>query len=142
MMRYILVSKKPKMFSTFTGLSIEEFDRLYQTIEEKYDEYEKKRLDRKDRKNRIGQGRNFKLDLRDRLLMLMVYYRLYITYTLTEFLFNLDQSNVQKDIKYLEPLVEECIPLPKKVHEVTKKITDEKELLKYFPEMKVFLDAT
>jgi hypothetical protein len=49
---------------------------------------------------------------------------------------------VQRNIKYLEPLVEECIPLPKRVHEATKKINDEKELLKYFPEMKVFLDAT
>jgi hypothetical protein len=53
MMRYILVSKKPKIFGTFTRLSIEEFDGFYQTIEEKYGEFEKKRLDRKDRKNRI-----------------------------------------------------------------------------------------
>jgi hypothetical protein len=73
MMRYTLVSKKPRIFSTFTGLSIKEFDGLYQTIEEKYGEFEKKRLDRKDRKNRIGQGRNFKLNLRDRLLMFMIY---------------------------------------------------------------------
>jgi len=53
MMSYTLVSKKPKIFSTFTRLSIEEFDGFYQTIEEKYGEFEKKRLDRKDRKNRI-----------------------------------------------------------------------------------------
>ncbi len=33
MLSYIQLSKKPKMFKTFTGLSIEEFDRLYQITE-------------------------------------------------------------------------------------------------------------
>jgi hypothetical protein len=142
MMSYTLVSKKPKIFRMFTGLSIEEFDRLYQMIGDRYEEYEKKRLNREDRKKGIGQGRKFKLGLIDRLLMLLIYYRLYITYTLTGFLFNLDQSNIYRNIKHLEPLVKECIPLPKRVHKVTKRIEGMEELLKYFPEMKAFLDAT
>ncbi len=74
--------------------------------------------------------------------MLLIYYRLYITFSLTGFLFDLDQSNVHRNIKHLEPLVKGCIPLPKKVHKMTKKIDDIGELLKYFPEMKAFLDAT
>ena len=49
--------------------------------------------------------------------MLLVYYRLYVTLALTQFLFDLDLSNVWRDIRYLEPLVRECIPLPKKMHE-------------------------
>ena len=40
MLSYIQLSKKPKMFKTFTGLSIEEFDRLYQIIESKPDNRE------------------------------------------------------------------------------------------------------
>ena len=32
-------------------------------------------------------------------------------------------------------------PLPKKVRNATKRIGDAEELLKYFPEMKAFLDA-
>jgi hypothetical protein len=142
MMNYILISRKPKIFRSFTGLGIEEFDRLYQMIEAKYEEYEKKRLSREGRKKAIGQGRKFKLDLIDRLLMLLVYYRLYITYTLAGFLFNLDQSNVYRNIKHLEPLVKECIPLPKKVYQATRRIKDIEELLEYFPDMKAFLDAT
>ncbi|VUT23770.1 MAG: hypothetical protein MASP_00168 [Candidatus Methanolliviera sp. GoM_asphalt] len=128
--------------SAFTGLSIEEFNRLYPMIADRYEDYEKKRLSREGRKKDIGQGRKFKLDLIDRLLMLLVYYRLYITYTLAGFLFNLDQSNVYRNIKHLEPLVKECIPLPDRVHKATKKIKNLEELLKYFPEMKAFLDAT
>jgi hypothetical protein len=36
----------------------------------------------------VGAGRPFKLKVKERfLMMLLVYYRLYITYTLSEFLF-------------------------------------------------------
>ena len=47
-------------------------------------------------------GRHFKLDLKDRFLILLVYYRLYITYTLAGFLFDLDQSNICRDIQKIE----------------------------------------
>lgn len=142
MMTYSKLSKKQSLFRTFTSLTIEEFDRLYQTIETKYEEYETERLDRADRKRAVGQERKFKLELLNRLIMLLVYYRLYITYSLTGFLFDLDQSNVHRNIKHLEPLVKKCIPLPKRVHKKTKKIGDLEELMNYFPDMKAFLDAT
>ena len=40
--------------------------------------------------------------------MVLVYYRLYITYTLTEFLFSLDQSNACRDVEKIEGLIKEC----------------------------------
>ena len=47
----------------------------------------------------IGADRPFKLDIKDRFVMLLVYYRLYITYTLAECLFDLDQkSNICVEI--------------------------------------------
>ncbi len=58
---------------------------------------------RKDREREIGAGRHFKLDVKNRFLMLLVYYRLYITYTLAGFLFDLDQSSVCRDIQKIEP---------------------------------------
>ena len=45
---------------------------------------------------------SFKLLVKDRVIMVLVYYRLYITYTLMEFLFGLDQSNVCRDIEKIE----------------------------------------
>lgn len=142
MLNYEKLSKKSKMFRRFTGLNTEEFDDLYAEIESKYSEYENKRLGREERKRAIGAGRKFKLDLIDRLLMLLVYYRLYVTFCLTGFLFDLDQSNVHRDIKYLEPLVKACIPLPEKLYKKTKRIGKIDELLEFFPEMKCFIDAT
>jgi hypothetical protein len=64
--------------------------------------------------------------------MLMVYYRLYITSTLTGVLFNLDQSNVLKESHKLEPLVQEILPLPKKLHDKTKRLQNIRELRRCF----------
>lgn len=142
MLTYSKLIKKPKQFRSFTGLDVEEFDSLYGIVEGNYKESEKRRLGRENRKRAIGGGRPFKLELNDRLLMLLVYYRLYITYALSSFLFDLDQSNVWRDIKHIEPLVKRCIPLPKKVHRRIRRIGTLEELEEYFPELKAFLDAT
>ena len=48
--------------------------------------YQKERI----KKGSTGAGRPFKLYVKDRFLMILVYYRLYITYTLAGFLFDLD----------------------------------------------------
>ena len=80
-----------------------------QELESKYEKYEIKRLSRrKDKRERsVGAGRPFKLDVKNRFLLVLVYYRLYITYTLTGFLFGLDQSNVCRDIQKIESLIRE-----------------------------------
>ena len=65
--------------------------------------------------------------------MLLVYYRLYITYALAGFLFDLDQSNVCRDIQKIEPLVRKCVPIPQKIHRLTKRLrTPEKRLKSTF----------
>ena len=71
---------------------------------------------RKERERSMGAGRPFKLDVKNRFLMLLVYYRLYITYTLAGFLFDLDQSNVCRDIQKLESLIRKCVPIPQKIY--------------------------
>ena len=105
MLSYDRLSKKPLLFKSFTGVTVEEFDNIYdKEIIKRYDEHEIKRLSkRKDTREReVGAGRHFKLDVKNRFLMLFVYYRLYITYTLAGFLFDLDQSNICRDIQKIE----------------------------------------
>lgn len=142
MLNYRRLSGKPSIFRSFTGLEVSEFESLYLELESVYEEYEVKRLSRRGRKRRIGAGRPFKLPLKDRLLMLLMYYRLYITSTLTGFLFDLDQSNVLKNIRVLEPLVKECIPIPKKLYERAERAKTVEEVEDYFPGFKAFIDAT
>jgi hypothetical protein len=107
-----MLSRKPLLFKSFTGLTIKEFDDIYnKQIVKRYAKHEIKRLSkRENRKRAMGAGKHFKLDLKDRFLMLLVYYRLYITYMLAGFLFDLDQSSIcSRDIQKIEGLVRECV---------------------------------
>ncbi len=142
MLTYEKLSKKPKMFHTFTGLTPKEFDKIYTQLEQRYPQYEQKRLHKKKRKRAVGAGRPYKLPLKGRMVMLLMYYRLYITYSLLEYLFNLDQSNVYRDIVLVEPVLKTCIPIPEKMTKRTRRIGTLEELLELYPEMKAFIDAT
>jgi len=91
-------------------------------------------------------GRPFKLDIKDRFLMLLIYYRLYITYTLADgFLFDLDQSNIcSRDIQKIEKLIIHCLPIPQKIYNITKRLkSPEEEVERYFPAgFLAFIDCT
>ena len=141
-MSYTRLSKRPLLFRSFTGLEISEFNEIYTEIESRYNEHERKRLSRTKRERKVGAGRPFKLKVRERFLMLLVYYRLYITYTLSGFLFDLDQSNVCRDISIIEPLVKLCIPLPKKLYKRTRRLRTIDEVEEYFPGFKAFIDSS
>jgi hypothetical protein len=141
-MSYARLSKRPFSFRSFTGLAVSEFDVIAKDIESKYDEHERKRLSRRKRERKVGAGRPFKLKVKERFLILLVYYRLYITYTLSGFLFDLDQSNVCRDICMLEPLVKRCIPLPKKLYKRSRRLRTIDEVEEYFPGFKAFIDSS
>jgi len=142
-MSYTRLSRKPLLFKSFTGLSISEFDVISREIESRYEEHERKRLSKRRRQRDVGAGRPFKLKVKERFLMLLVYYRLYITYTLSGFLFDLDQSNICRDMSIIEPLVKRCIPLPKKLYKRTRRLRTIDEVEEeYFPGFKAFIDSS
>jgi hypothetical protein len=122
----------PSTFRSFTGLDVPEFDSVYAEVESKYDEKER----------RADGGHPFKLTLRNRLLMLLIYYRLYVTSRLVSFLFDLDHSNVLRDMRMLEPVVREILPIPQKLHDRAKRVNTPEEVEEYFPGFKAFIDAT
>ena len=147
MLSYDRLSRKPLLFKSFTGLSVQEFDDdIYnKEIAKRYHDYEmQQRLSkRKNRKRDTGAGRPFKLDIKDRFLMLLVYYRLYITYTLSGFLFDLDQSSICRDIQNIESLVRKCLPIPQKIYDISKKrLRTPDEVEQYFPGFLAFIDST
>jgi len=143
---YDRLSRKPLLFKSFIGLSVKQFDDIYDEIKSKYTKHEIRRLSyRKDRKRSIGGGRHFKLDVNNRIIMVLVYYRLYITYTLTGLLFDLDQSNIcSRDIQKIESLIRTCLPTPHKIYNITKRLkTAPEEVEEYFPAgFMAFIDTT
>lgn len=138
MLSYSRLSRKPLLFKSFTGLTVAEFDVLCTDIMERYKRYEIKRLSAKRRERKVGVGRPFKLCLQNRLLMLLVYCRMYITFTLTGFLFDIDQSNVCRNIQKVEPLMRKCLPIPKKMYDLTKRLKTAEEVEQYFPGFKYY----
>jgi hypothetical protein len=98
---------------------------------------------RKNRERSMGAGRHFKLDVKNRFLMLLLYYRLYITYTLSGFfLFDLVQSNICRDIQKIESLIRKCVPIPQKIYNITKRLKTIEKVEKYFPGFLAFTDCT
>jgi hypothetical protein len=141
-------SKKILLFKSFTGLTIKESEDIYdKKITKRCDKYDIQRLSSKrkyiKRERKAGGGRHFNLDIKNRFLMLLVYYRHYITYTLAVgFLFDLDQSNICRDIQKIESLVRHCIPIPHKIYHVTKRLKKLEEVEQYFPSFLAFIDRT
>ncbi len=144
LLSYNRLSKKPSLFKSFTGLSIQQFNDIYKEIKSKYKKYEIKRLSSKRRRRErdVGAGRHFKLIVEDRVIMVLVYYRLYITYTLAGFLFDLNQSNICRDIQKIESLIRQCVPIPQKIYQITKRLKTPEEVEKYFPGFMAFTDCT
>ena len=61
-------SKKPLLFKSFTGLTVQEFDNIYKEIAKKYEKHEIQRLSKrkggKNRERKFGAGRPFNLDVK------------------------------------------------------------------------------
>jgi len=123
---------------------VQEFEEIYnKKIVKEYHKHENKRLSkRKNGERAMGAGRPFKLDVKKRFLMLLVYYHLYITYILAGFLFDLDQINICRDIQKIELLIKECLPIPQKIYNITKRLRTVDEVERYFPGFIAFIDST
>lgn len=104
---------KPRHFKNFTGLSVDEFDRVLAAFTIEYERAEQQRRQRADRQRGIGAGRPFNLELPERLLMGLVYLRLYCSFSLISYLFHLDESNICREFKLrLMPALLEVLPVP------------------------------
>jgi hypothetical protein len=61
---------------------------------------------------------------------------------LAGFLFDLDQSNICRDIQKIESLIRQCVPIPQKLYNKTKRLKTPEEVEKYFPIFMAFIDST
>lgn len=105
MNKIIKLKRKPQVFRRLTGMSVEKFEWILRKLGPLYDKYNQKRLSRESRKRVIGAGNRFKLNLEERLMMLLMYYRLYITHEFLGVLFRIDDSNVGRNINPLQRLL-------------------------------------
>src|SRR5215211_815748 len=156
--------RKPKHFHNFTGLTPQQFDELLAAVEPLYERAEQERLQTPNRLRARGAGRNFNLQLPERLLMSLMYFRLFVTQALLGYLFDFDPSNVSREINgRMLAVLSEVLPVPAQDEPLSdlhaaqatasggggkrkrggKKIGTLEELLEKHPEFKeIFIDGT
>lgn len=106
--------RSPANFRALTGLSPERFDTLLVEVAERHARALARRGDRPGRRRAPGAGRKHKLPLCDRLLMLLIYYRTYVTHAFLGFLFGVDDSTVGRDVNPLQPLLAGVFRVPER----------------------------
>ena len=155
MLTYENLKSKPKQFHAFTGLTVAQFAEILKALRPVYAEFEKERLVRPNRKRKLGGGRNFTLTLENRLMVTLMYFRLYVSYTLLGYLFNLDGTNIGREINQrMLPAVLRILPVPMQDEFLSgrdepaqigggKRIKTLKKLMEAHPEIQqVWVDAT
>jgi hypothetical protein len=146
MLTFKKLSRKPTHFLRYTGLTVNQFVPLISELAPLVEESRRKRLSRPNRKRALGAGGHYSLDLEDRLLMSLCYHRLYLTQSLLGYLFNLDESNVCRNLQELNPSLLAVLPQPKRllqrVLETAKRIGTLEEFAQKFPDLKAIVDAT
>ncbi len=93
--------RSPKAFRRLTGITPAAFDCLLDQLTPRYEQADARRKDRPGREREPGGGRKHALVLADRLLMLLIYYRTYVTHAFLGFLFAIDDSAVGRNINPL-----------------------------------------
>ena len=106
--------RSPGTFRQLTGITPAVFDRLLAELEPRHRAAEAKRKTRRPRQRKAGAGPKHTLDLSDRLLLLLLYYRTDTTHAFLGFLFGLDDSNVGRNINPLQPLLAGIFRIPER----------------------------
>jgi hypothetical protein len=108
------LKRTPDTFRQLTGLSPAAFDQLLAQLTPRYHEAETRRKHRPGRQRKPGAGRKHTLALADRLLMLLIYYRTYVSHAFLGFLFGLDDSAIGRNLNPLQPLLAGLFRIPER----------------------------
>jgi hypothetical protein len=156
---YTKLSHKPKLFLSVTGMNFHQFQQLLPQLEQVYDKQERQRKQKvvrtgKKRLRRSGGGRQFANSVSDRLLMLLLYYRLYLTQEFMTLLFCAEEKSVIcRGMQQMRPVFEAVLPVPEqarrrllsladKEHQRRKKrIGNLEEFRQAYPELTFIIDG-
>ena len=108
--RYEYLRHHPAVFAAMTGLRLAEFDAVLTALLPRYQVAEVARLSqptkrRPVRQRAIGAGNTFALDVRDQLLLTVVWLRVYPTYPVLGYLFGVSAGTVECTLPRLLPLL-------------------------------------
>lgn len=156
---YTRIVKHPSLFFNITGMKLAEFSVLLPRITAQYELIEQSRKEKtvilkQPRRRAIGGGNAYKNDVADRILMALMYYRLYLTQEFMALLFAVDhKSTVCRSIQSVLPALEAVLPTPARVKsavlsmaekagaKLPKRISTIEEFVRAYPELAILIDG-
>jgi hypothetical protein len=139
---YERLSRRPIVFRALTGLSIQEFETLYEQTASAIEDYDESRLNQRARQREIGAGSQYTHDARNRLLMGMIGLRQYPTYEVLGFIFDWHKSNICRNLQgvlaVLREQLRDEVEWPDKTHRKQKM----EQFMEEFTEVAAIVDAT
>lgn len=156
---YRKLSRNPKQFLTITGMNLHQFQALLPKFKQAFEHQEQKRKavvvkTKQARRRGTGGGSQFAHALTDQMLMLLIYYRLYLTQEFLTLLFlHQHKSSISRNISLMRALFESVLPthhkarrkilaLAKKEQERRgKRISSIEEFKEAYPELTFIIDG-
>src|SRR5437867_3389535 len=110
-LQYEQLRHHPAVFQSMTGLRVAEFDELVTDVLPAFGQAEVVRLsqptkDRPRRRRAIGAGHPFALDVRDQILLTVVWLRVYPTHPVLGYLFGVSRGTVDRTLPRVLPVLE------------------------------------
>ena len=157
---YPKLRKRPALFVATTGVDLARFKALLPQFERAYAEQEALRKRRvlasgAERQRAAGGGAQFATDLPERLLMALVYYRVYATQEFLTLLFDVEhKSTICRAIAQMRPVLEAVLPVPeralatavhlaeKETERRRKRIGNVADFVREYPELSILIDGT
>ena len=156
---YRKLSRNSRQFLTVTGMNLHQFQSLLPKFTQAFRAQEQKRKalvvkTKAERKRGAGGGSQFAHPLTDRMLMLLIYYRLYLTQEFLTLLFkHQHKSSISRNISQMRALFEEVLPTHQKARDKVlslakkeqarrgKRIGSIEEFQKAYPELTFIIDG-
>jgi hypothetical protein len=130
------------VFQSLTGLKVEEFEQLLELFEQAWIDYvQQHHIQGKRRQRRYGAGRKSQLNsLEDKLLFILVYFRLYPTQAVQGFLFSMGQPQAHEWVHKLSGVLNAALGYEKQLPEREPHRLE--ALLQEYPSLEFIVDGT
>jgi DDE superfamily endonuclease/Helix-turn-helix of DDE superfamily endonuclease len=145
MMTYATLRLTPKIFPALTGMTRDEFDRLtedFATAREQARAASTHTKQGQPRQRAVGGGVQPTLDTPTRLLMTLLWLRVYPTYEVLGWLFGLEKSNAWENVQDTLAVLETLADFPfERPAAARAKLRTKQAVFDAFPQVKVIIDG-
>lgn len=140
-MTFAELQTKPRTLCSLTGLRLQEFEALLPSFAAAWDSFIQETFQREGRKRAMGAGRRAHLSvLEDKLLFILVYFRLYPTQAVQGFLFGMSQAQANEWIHRLTRVLNQALGYERQLPE--REPANLETILSTCPSLEFIIDGT